>query len=151
MSIAKRALAVLVLLAIVLIAGAAGFVYLEPEKATRSFFNQQRHSAGLVRKEVELPGGLRCVYLEGGRGEPLMLIHGFGADKDTFVRVARHLTPHYHLIVPDVPGFGESAHPPAADYAPPAQVERLRALAKALGVGRLHLGGNSMGGQIAMT
>jgi pimeloyl-ACP methyl ester carboxylesterase len=151
MLIVKRALVVLVLLAVVLAVGAIGFVHLAPERATRLLFDQERRGAGLVRKKIELGGGLRTVYLEGGQGEPLLLIHGFGADKDTFVRVARYLTPRYHVIVPDLAGFGESAHPPAADYSPPAQVERLRSLARALGLKALHLGGSSMGGQIAMT
>lgn len=151
MTTVKRVLIALVALVVVLVLGAVGFVHAAPERAMRVLFGHERHRAGLVRKEIELPGGLRCVYLEGGQGEPLMLLHGFGADKDNFVRVARYLTPRYHVVVPDLPGFGESARPPAADYAPPAQVERLRALAGALGLKGLHLGGSSMGGGIAMT
>jgi pimeloyl-ACP methyl ester carboxylesterase len=151
MSIVKLGLATLMVLLLLVVVGTVGFVYLAPEKATRLVFNQERQRAGLVRKEIDLPGGLHYVYLEGGQGEPLMLLHGFGADKDTFVRVARHLTPRYHLVVPDHIGFGESARPPDADYSPPAQVERLRTLAHALGIKNLHLGGSSMGGQIAMT
>ena len=137
-------------LAVVVIA-VVGFIYLAPEKATRFATNAERQRSGLVRKQVELPGGLLCVYLEGGQGEPLMLLHGFGADKDNFTRVARFLTPHFRVIVPDQIGFGESAHPQDADYAPIAQAVRLRALAQALGVQSLHLGGSSMGGHIALT
>ncbi|MGZ5583632.1 MAG: alpha/beta fold hydrolase, partial [Usitatibacter sp.] len=81
-------------LAVVVIA-AIGFVYLAPEKALRLAVDFERQHAGLVRKQIDLPGGLCCVYLEGGEGEPLMLLHGFGADKDNFTRVARFLTPHY--------------------------------------------------------
>jgi pimeloyl-ACP methyl ester carboxylesterase len=147
MRIVKLALAALVLI----IVGAVGFVYLLPEKATRFAIDAERWRSGLVRKDIDLPGGLRYAYLEGGQGEPLMLLHGFGANKDSFVRVARFLAPRYRLIVPDNIGFGESSHLPEADYAPPAQVERLRALAQALGIKRLHLGGSSMGGHIAMT
>ncbi|MGZ5079439.1 MAG: alpha/beta fold hydrolase [Usitatibacter sp.] len=137
-------------LAVVVIA-AIGFVYLAPEKALRLAVDFERQHAGLVRKQIDLPGGLRCVYLEGGEGEPLMLLHGFGADKDNFTRVARFLTPHYRVIAPDQIGFGESAHPQEADYSPTAQAERARALAQALGIRSLHLGGSSMGGQIALT
>jgi pimeloyl-ACP methyl ester carboxylesterase len=151
MSIVKRALVALILLAVAFVVGIVGFVYLAPERATHFFFDRERHRADLVRKEIVLPDGLRYVYLEGGRGEPLMLLHGFGADKDNFVRVAGYLTPRYHLVVPDLPGFGEAARPPEADYSPLAQAERLRALARALGLGNLHLGGSSMGGGIAMT
>jgi pimeloyl-ACP methyl ester carboxylesterase len=127
-----------------------GFITLAPETATRLAIDAQRQSAGLVRKTIELPGGLRYVYLDGGQGEPLMLLHGFGANKDNFTRVARTLTKHYRVIVPDHIGFGESSHPLDADYTPTAQAERLRALAQALGIHSLHLGGNSMGGQIAL-
>lgn len=109
-----------------------------------------RGRAGLERKEVALEDGLRYVYLEGGQGEPLMLLHGFGGNKDNFTRSARHLTPHYRVIIPDHIGFGESSRPDDADYTPAAQAERLYLLAQALGIPRVHLGGNSMGGQIAM-
>lgn len=131
--------------------GIIGFFYLAPASATRFVIDAERQRAALVRKEITLPGGLRYVYLEGGQGEPLMLLHGFGANKDNFTRVARFLTPHYRVIVPDHIGFGESARPDPADYTAAAQAERLHALAQALGIKTLHLGGSSMGGQIAMT
>jgi len=131
--------------------GMTSFVYLAPEKATSLVLNADRHRSGLLRKEIDLPDGLHYVFLEGGTGEPLMLLHGFGANKDHFTKVARFLTPHYRVIVPDHIGFAESSHPHNADYAPPAQVERLRSFAHALGIERLHLGGSSMGGQIALT
>lgn len=117
----------------------------------RQALNAERSQAGLERKEIVLPDGLRYVYLEGGKGEPLLLLHGFGGNKDNFTRAARYLTPHYRVIVPDNIGFGESAHPPQADYTAAAQAKRLRTLAHALGAGNVHLGGNSMGGQIALT
>jgi pimeloyl-ACP methyl ester carboxylesterase len=135
----------------VIIIGLVCFVYVAPKTATGFIINADRHRSGLLRKEIDLPGGLHYVYLEGGKGEPLMLLHGFGANKDHFTKVARFLTPHYRVIVPDHIGFGESSHPQEADYAPAAQAERLRSFAYALGIQHLHLGGSSMGGQIAMT
>lgn len=117
---------------------------------TGFMLNMERQRADLERKEIELPGGMRYVYLEGGQGEPLMLLHGFGGNKDNFTRVARYLTPQYRVIIPDHIGFGESTHYDEADYTPNAQAERLRVLAQALRLKTLHLGGNSMGGQIAL-
>jgi pimeloyl-ACP methyl ester carboxylesterase len=145
------------LLAALGLAGAAALaigVYLfygAPERALRAAITYERRAAGLERSELTLPDGLRYVYLEGGRGAPLLLLHGFGANKDNFVRVAKYLTPHYRVIVPDHIGFGESSRPPKADYAPRAQAERLHAFVRKLGISRLHLGGNSMGGHIALT
>lgn len=148
-----RAVKILLLLLALLAGGPIAAVYLAPGPAARFFIEAERERAGLVRKQIDLPGGLHYVYLEGGgknAGEPLLLLHGFGANKDNFARVARFLTPQYRVIVPDHVGFGESAHPQDADYTSAAQAERLHALAQALGIGRVHVGGNSMGGQIAM-
>jgi len=145
-----RVIKFIALLLAALVVAAIALVYVAPESALRWAMAAERQRAGLERKEIELPGGLKYVYLEGGKGEPLMLFHGFGANKDNFNRVAQSLTPHWRVIVPDLVGFGESAHPPEADYSPSAQAERLRALAHALGAARPHLGGSSMGGHIAL-
>ena len=129
---------------------AGAFVYLAPESATGVVLQLERSRAGLVRREITLPSGVRYAYLEGGTGEPLMLLHGFAADKDNFTRLAAYLTPRYRVIVPDQVGFGESSHLPNGDYRSEAQADRLHELASALGIRRIHLGGNSMGGQISM-
>ena len=151
MKFVKRIAIFLAVSAVLFVVGAIGFVYLAPESATRLFLTLERRQAGLERKEIDLPDGTHYVYLEGGQGEPLMLLHGFGANKDSFDRVAKFLTPKYRVIVPDHIGFGESAHPPDADYSPAAQAERLHGLASPFGIKEIHLGGSSMGGQIAMS
>jgi pimeloyl-ACP methyl ester carboxylesterase len=147
MRIAKIILVVLAVIVITVV----GFVYIVPENAGRLLLNMQRAQAGLDRKEIQLAGNLHYVYLEGGKGEPLLLLHGFGADKDNFTPVAAYLTTRYRVIIPDHIGFGESSHPVDADYSPPEQARRLRAFARALDVTSLHMGGSSMGGHIAMT
>ncbi len=150
-SVVKRIAIIGVSFLALFVIGAIGFVYLAPESATRLFLTIERKQAGLERKEIDLPDGTRYVYLEGGQGEPLMLLHGFGANKDSFDRVAKFLTPKYRVIVPDHVGFGESARPAEADYSASAQAERLHKLANALGIRDIHIGGSSMGGQIAMS
>jgi pimeloyl-ACP methyl ester carboxylesterase len=118
---------------------------------TQAARNVERWRSDLVRKELVLADGTRVAYLEGGSGEPLVLLHGFGADKDNFTRVARWLTPHYRVIVPDLVGFGESTHLTEADYRYAAQAGRMHEFVRALGLGRVHLGGNSMGGGIVLS
>lgn len=111
-----------------------------------------RRRAHLVRHTLRLDSGETYAYLDsGGAGTPLMLLHGFGGTKDNFTRVAAALGGAYRIIAPDHLGFGESDKPEHADYAPIAQARRLRAFARALALPELHLGGNSMGGHIAMT
>jgi len=144
----RRPLALAVLAACTaLLAGCGSF----GPTMTRAAFATERWRADLERREIALPDGTRVAYLDGGQGEPLVLVHGFGADKDNFTRVARWLTPRYRVIAPDVVGFGESSHPLDADYRYAAQAERLHAFVQALGITRVHLGGNSMGGGIAMS
>lgn len=116
-----------------------------------SAYAMERARAGLAHKEIVLADGTHVAYLEGGSGEPLLLVHGFGADKDNFTRVARWLVPHYRVIAPDLVGFGESTRLPDADYRYAAQAARLHEFARALGLARVDLGGNSMGGGIAMS
>ncbi|MBU0996372.1 MAG: alpha/beta hydrolase [Proteobacteria bacterium] len=146
-----RFIKIIIFIIIALFVSRAVILYIVPDQVVEILLNLERKRCGLIKKEITLPDGIRYVYLEGGEGEPLMLLHGFGANKDNFTRIAKYLTPHYRVIAVDHAGFGESSHPEGADYSPPAQVDRLRRLAKALGIKKLHLGGSSMGGHIAMT
>jgi pimeloyl-ACP methyl ester carboxylesterase len=122
--------------------------YAAPDWMAGRWLALERARAGLVARRAELPG-FRMPYLDGGRGEPLVLVHGFAGDKDNFTRIARFLTPHFRIIAPDLPGFGEASRDPAAGHHVDAQVGRLRAFVGQLGLGAVHLGGNSMGGFIA--
>jgi abhydrolase domain-containing protein 6 len=108
----------------------------------------EREAAGLERKEIKA-GDFQIAYLDGGQGEPLILVHGFGADKDNWTRVSKYLTPRYRVIAPDLPGFGESSKPDGAHYTFDDQVEYLHSIVQALGLKQVNLGGNSMGGCIA--
>jgi pimeloyl-ACP methyl ester carboxylesterase len=94
-------------------------------------------------------GGIVMPYLTGGHGQPLLLIHGFAGDKDNFTRVARHLVAHYQVIIPDLPGFGDAGRDPNGQYSIADQVARLKLLLQQLGIEKVDLGGNSMGGFIA--
>lgn len=96
--------------------------------------------------------GTRWPYLEGGPadGETIVMVHGFGGDKNNWPLYARHFTKHYRVIAPDLPGFGENVRNPDWDYGMKAQAERLNRFLDELGVGKFHIAGNSMGGFIAL-
>lgn len=108
----------------------------------------ERSAAGLKQHSIYVKG-LRIEYLEGGKGDAVVLLHGFGANKDNWTRFGKHLTSHFRVIAPDLPGFGESSLAPDGDYTIRVQAERIKAFIRALGIKSLHLGGNSMGGNIA--
>jgi pimeloyl-ACP methyl ester carboxylesterase len=54
------------------------------------------------------------------------------------------------VIVPDLPGQGQSTCSTALDYQYPVQTERLLDFLTNLGIEQFHLAGNSMGGGIAL-
>jgi pimeloyl-ACP methyl ester carboxylesterase len=108
----------------------------------------ERLSAGFRRRSLQL-GDHRVVYSEGGKGEPVVLVHGFGSSRDSWNRMAGRLTKQYRVVAPDLPGWGETTRMEAESYGYPRQVARLREFISALGLGRVHLIGHSMGGFIS--
>ncbi|PKG35085.1 MULTISPECIES: alpha/beta hydrolase [Psychrobacter] len=119
---------------------------------TQKIIQYERNKSDLEVKSLTLASGDKMVYAENANvtGEPLLLIHGFGGNKDNFTRIASQLE-GYHLIIPDLLGFGESSKPMTADYRSEAQATRLHELLQAKGVAsNIHVGGNSMGGAISV-
>ncbi len=119
-----------------------------PEALTAVGLKLERRISGLKTKHAKVDGH-DMPYLDGGSGEVLVLIHGFGGDKDNFTRIARFLTPHYRVIIPDLPGFGDASRDPQASYGMADQVGRIHTLLTQLGITSCHMGGNSMGGFIS--
>lgn len=118
---------------------------------TQKLVQYERSKSDLAVKAMTLSSGDKMVYAENDNltGEPLLLIHGFGGNKDNFTRIARQLG-DYHLIIPDLLGFGDSGKPMTADYQSEAQATRLHELLQSKGLAKnIHVGGNSMGGAIS--
>ncbi|MDR3418771.1 MAG: alpha/beta fold hydrolase [Nevskia sp.] len=144
----RRFLGVVALLLLGAVAVYGAFDFIFPEQFTAAALSAGRSYAGLQRKETEIPG-FKVVYLDGGQGRPLLLLHGFGADKDNWIKVAPYLTPRYRVIAVDLPGFGESGRPSPGQCRIEDQLTYVSQIAAALGLQRFDLGGNSMGGWIA--
>jgi pimeloyl-ACP methyl ester carboxylesterase len=145
-NIPKRALLVL----LGLIVASLSLMAVFPQQATALAFDLERFASGLEHKTIVV-GEETWHYLEGGPrdADVLLMIHGFGADKDNWTRFAGSLTKEYRVIAPDLPGFGESRWHPDWDYSLRPQRDRLASLVKALGLEHVHLIGNSMGGHLA--
>ena len=139
---------ILIGILLVLVLAAACAYTLLPHQAAAFILAMGHAAAGLEARSVDVMG-FRIRYLDGGKGEPLILLHGIGADKDNWLYTSVLLARHYRVIAVDLPGFGESSKPAAAHYGVEAQVERLHAFMQALRIRRAHFGGNSMGGLIA--
>ncbi len=104
------------------------------------------------RRETQLDGH-KLVYLERGRPGPgnptIVLIHGFAAMKENWGLWLQRLPRHWHLLAPDLPGFGESDYLPEACYRYETQARRLNKWLAGFGTDNMHLVGSSMGGAIA--
>jgi len=127
------------------------FRFAFPRQFLRLVLLAVRRIMGLKTRSVEFDGTLWS-YLEGGpeSGEVLVLLHGFSGDKDNWLLYARSLRKNYRVIIPDLPGFGDNARDPTANYHMDAQARWLLAFADAMGINRFHIGGNSMGGYITL-
>jgi abhydrolase domain-containing protein 6 len=125
------------------------FYFAFPEYLLQAINASARYSAGLERKSVEVDGH-SIAYLEGGSGPTVVLLHGFGSTKDLWDGVATYLSPEYRVVIPDIPGFGESPALEGESYDAQNQARRLHAFLAEIGVGTHHIGGNSMGGTIAV-
>lgn len=111
----------------------------------------EREQAKLTSKQLQV-GNLDIAYLEGPRraGEQtLLLIHGFGATKENWIRFAAQLTNRFHVVIIDLPGHGESTKDLSLNYDIETQVENVHQIAEALGLGQFNIAGNSMGGAIS--
>jgi pimeloyl-ACP methyl ester carboxylesterase len=85
-----------------------------------------------------------------GAGVPVLLIHGLGATKGSFLPTVAALAPAFRVISLDLPGFGDSVKPIGAAYHPPFFARAVIDLMDALEIPRAHLVGNSMGGRVAL-
>lgn len=91
----------------------------------------------------------------GGRAgaPPLLLLHGFPQTHAMWHRVARLLTPHFRLVMPDLRGYGDSDKPrgePAhANYSKRAMAADMAALMRSLGHERYAVCGHDRGARVA--
>ena len=132
-----------------LISGSAATLYFFPATQLAGLRLLEQQRAGLGHQQLPVHN-LNIHYYQGGSasGETLVLLHGFAADKDNWLRFSRHLTQDYRVIALDLPGFGDSDLPPGS-YDVGTQAERLADILDAMGIQQAHVLGNSMGGQIA--
>lgn len=135
-----------IVLVIVVAATLANYVF--PLRTAKFLGDMARNNAGFTVRTIDIDGK-SYPYSQGGSGTPLVLVHGFGANKDSWIPIGGFLTPHYTVYVPDLPGFGGTDRDPTADYSIEAQAKYLHQFIKALGLTKFHLGGSSMGGGIA--
>jgi len=87
--------------------------------------------------------------IEAGVGAPLVLLHGLGGTKVSFLPTIAALGTRHRMVAVDLPGFGDSDKP-LGPYDPPFLARRITAVLDALELDHTHLLGHSLGGRVAL-
>lgn len=146
----KKISIVFIVLSAVLISGCSKY------KLYNMAIDSRRSSADLVIKKVVISIG-EIVYLDNAPvkqddqdQEVIIMIHGFGANKDNWLLLSDEMTDDYRIIVPDLPGHGESISDKSLRYTIENQAKWLGEFMETLQIKKAHLIGNSMGGAITV-
>jgi haloacetate dehalogenase len=101
---------------------------------------------------VPTPAG-KTFARSGGKGAPLLLIHGYPQTHVQWHRLAPRLAERYHVVCPDLRGYGWSSAPRPDDdhsaYSKRAMAEDMIAVMESLGHIRFAVAGHDRGGRVA--
>jgi pimeloyl-ACP methyl ester carboxylesterase len=97
--------------------------------------------------------GIKTNYLEAGKGDPVVLIHGSGPGVTSYANwrlVLPALAENFRVLAPDMVGFGFSERPANIEYGVQTWADQVVGLMDTLELPKAHLVGNSFGGAIAL-
>jgi pimeloyl-ACP methyl ester carboxylesterase len=97
--------------------------------------------------------GIKTNYLEAGKGDPVVLIHGSGPGVTSYANwrlVLPALAENFRVLAPDMVGFGFSERPANIEYGVQTWADQVVGLMDTLELPTAHLVGNSFGGAIAL-
>ena len=131
----------------------AAWIATDPYRVIRAGFTRQRIAAGLSQGSIDVAGH-HWIYAYSDdapdTAPTIVMLHGFTGSKENWYPLARELRGRYRLLIPDLPGWGESERKASADYGFVAQAARVAAFIEAVSPRRpVVLLGHSMGGGIA--
>jgi len=92
--------------------------------------------------------GVKLHYLVAGKGDPVVLLHGFAETSHMWLRLMAKLADKHTVIAPDLRGFGQSSAPEDG-YTKKAMAQDIRALLKSLNYDHIRLVGHDIGLMVA--
>src|SRR6266550_7307427 len=92
--------------------------------------------------------GVRLHYLIAGKGDPVVLLHGYAQTSHMWLSLIAKLADKHTVIAPDLRGFGQSSAP-ADGYTKAAMAQDIHALVKSLHYDRIRLVGHDSGLMVA--
>lgn len=92
--------------------------------------------------------GVRLHYLSAGKGDPVILLHGYTQSSHMWLPLIAALSKDHLVIAPDLRGFGQSATP-AGPYTKSVMAQDVHALAVSLGIKSAKVVGHDIGLMVA--
>jgi pimeloyl-ACP methyl ester carboxylesterase len=92
--------------------------------------------------------GVRLHYLIAGKGEPIILLHGYAQNSRMWRPLIPELAKTHTVIAPDLRGFGESSKPESG-YDKATMAQDIHALSASLGYRRIRIAGHDIGLMVA--
>ena len=92
--------------------------------------------------------GVKLHYLVAGKGDPVVLLHGFAETSHMWRPLIAQLSDKHTVIAPDLRGFGQSSAPEGG-YTKKAMAQDIHALVKSLKYDRIRLVGHDIGLMVA--
>ena len=94
-------------------------------------------------------GGIELSYSIEGEGDTILLLHGWGCDKNIWQATRELLRGSYRVVAVDFAGFGDSVEP-CEVWGVEEYTRSIEALVATLGIERPTLIGHSFGGRVAI-
>src|SRR5262245_47219895 len=92
--------------------------------------------------------GLKMHYLVAGKGEPVILVHGYAQTSHMWRPLMKELARTHLVIAPDLRGFGDTAKPEGG-YDKKTMAQDVHALAQSLGIKKAGIAGHDIGLMVA--
>lgn len=130
-----------------------GIIYFFFPQKVVDFANKQNATAANLKSKMINVNNYETHYFTNentAAKDTLVLLHGLGDDKNSFVQSAKLLSKNYFLILPDLLASGENDKKGNLDLSINGQVQFLHNFLNQLGIKNFHLGGNSMGGHVSV-
>jgi len=122
------------------------------ERIYNAFNNSQYKKAKAdIKKSRDLTDHPGLPYLEAGNPNhpSILFLHGFGDTKESYLRQAMAFSKDFHVIVPDMPGFGPNPRLQSLTYNSGNMSDIVLDFINEIKLKDFHLAGNSMGGALS--
>ena len=127
-----------------------------PAPVSRFFVVQKRGRMSFINGFTKIQvktSGAKINLVHGGSGSPLMLLHGYPQTHVIWHKIAPLLAHHFHVICPDLRGYGDSSTPPSTSnhypYSKRAMGQDMVEVMEHLGYSRFLLAGHDRGARVA--